>query len=219
MFPGYEQRLAADILEEIRQLFTVGVRDFAFYDDALLCDPDSHIKPILEGLIRTGLSVRLHAPNGLHARFIDPELSGLMRKSGFATIRLSLETVDPARQQQTGGKVATRDFELAVRHLKREGFTKEQIGAYLLYGLPGQQLEEVEKGVEFLKKLNVRIHLAEFSPIRGTASWEDLVKRGVIPDDLDPLLSNNTVFSYLYSGYDQSAVERLKINVKEHNRQ
>jgi radical SAM superfamily enzyme YgiQ (UPF0313 family) len=219
LFPAYERRPVMDILEELKQLFALGVRDFAFYDDALLYQSDAHIKPLLEGIIRSGLGFRLHAPNGMHARLIDPELAGLMRMSGFATIRLSLETIDPSRQEETGGKVGTPDFEQAVRHLKREGFTKEQIGAYLLYGLPGQDLEEVEKGVDFLKRLGVRIHLAEFSPIRGTASWTDLVQRGVIPDDLDPLLTNNTVFSYLYSKYDWNAVEQLKIAVKEYNRQ
>jgi len=217
--PAYERRPVMDILEEVQQLFAHGVLDFAFYDDALLYNTDAHIKPLLEGIIRSGLGLRLHAPNGLHARFIDPELAGLMRRSGFMTIRLSLETIDPARQEETGGKVVTPEFERTVRHLQKEGFTKEQIGVYLMYGLPGQKLDEVMKGVEFIKGLDVRIHLAEFSPIRGTTSWEELVTRGIIPDDLDPLLTNNTVFSYLYSGYDWNAVERLKINVKEYNRQ
>jgi len=219
LFPAYERRPVMAILEEVRQLFTLGIRDFAFYDDALLYQTDSHIKPLLEGVIRSDLRLRLHAPNGMHARFIDPELAGLMRKAGFATIRLGLETIDPARQEETGGKVGTPDFERAVGHLKRTGFTKEQIGAYLLYGLPCQGLEEVEKGVDFLKRLGVRIHLAEFSPMRGTASWADLVQRSVIPDDLDPLLTNNTVFSYLYSGYDRDSVDKMKIAVKKYNLQ
>lgn len=216
--PVYARRTAEDILEEIRRLFAAGVRDFAFYDDALLYRADIHIKPLLEGIIRSGLGLRLHTPNGLHSRFIDSELAGLMRRSGFTTIRLSLETIDPARQEATGGKVGTPEFENAVGHLQREGFAKEQIGAYLLYGLPGQPLAEAEKSAEFLKRLNVRIHLAEFSPIRGTASWNELVKQGVIPDDIDPLLTNNTVFSYLYAGYDWNAVRRLKLAVKEYNR-
>ncbi len=218
LFPHYERRTAPDILEEMERHFSSGVRDFAFYDDALLYDSDNHIKPLLEAVIRSGLAIRLHAPNGLHARYVDSDLARLMKKSGFATVRLSLETTDPARQKETGGKVATPDFERALAHLQREGFTKKQIGVYLLYGLPGQALEEVEKSVEFLKRVDVRIHLAEFSPIRGTASWDHLVKQGVISDDLDPLLCNNTVFSYLYSGYDWNAVEKLKIDVKEYNR-
>lgn len=215
----YERRPVPDVLEEIKRLFAFGIRDFAMYDDALLYQADDHIKPLLEGIMRSGLDLRIHAPNGLHARFIDSGLAGLMKKSGFTTVRLGLETIDPARQEETGGKIATDVFEQAVWHLKQAGFTKTQVGVYLLYGLPGQDLEEVEKGVDLLKGLDVKIHLAEFSPIRGTASWNDLVTRGVIPDDLDPLLTNNTVFPFLYSGYDRGKVERLKIGVKEYNRQ
>ncbi len=133
LYPVYEKRSATDILNEIRRLAALGVSDFAFYDDALLYRSSEHIKPLLEGIIRSGLCVRLHAPNGLHARFIDPDLAYLMRESGFATIRLGLETVDSSRQGKTGGKVANADFERAVIHLKRAGFTRVQIGAYLLY--------------------------------------------------------------------------------------
>lgn len=218
LFPGYERRPIIEIIDEMRHLSAIGTRDFAFYDDALLYRSDEHIKPLLESIIRSNLAVRLHSPNGLHARFIDSELAGLMKKSGFITVRLSLETIDAGRQMETGGKIATPEFERAVGYLRGAGFVKEQIGAYLLYGLPGQELDEVEQSVAFLKRMDVRVHLAEFAPIRGTRSWDDLVERGVIPDDIDPLLCNNTAFSYLYSGYDRDAVGRLKLAVKEYNR-
>jgi radical SAM superfamily enzyme YgiQ (UPF0313 family) len=214
----YERKNIEDIIREIEEIHGKGVRDFAFYDDALLHDADHHIKPLLKAVIQRGFSVRFHAPNGLHARFIDDELAGLMRHAGFATIRLSFETIDRTRQESTGGKVLTDNLVRAVRSLQKQGFTKEQIGVYLLYGLPGQGLEEVEEGIAFLRGLNVRIHLAEFSPIRGTACWDDLVKSGTITNDFDPILTNNTVFSYLYSGYDQARVEQIKIRVKEYNR-
>jgi len=216
--PRYEQKLLDCIAGEILELRARGVRNFVFYDDALLYNAEHHIKPLLELLLHKRLDVRLHAPNGLHARFIDDELARLMKSAGFTTIRLSLETIEGERQQATGGKVTNDDFERSVRSLQRAGFTKAQMGAYLLYGLPGQSLTEVEMGIAFLKKLDVRIYLAEFSPIRGTGCWDDLVKDEIIPRDLDPLLTNNTVFSYLYAGYDPVEVNRIKIDVKEYNR-
>jgi hypothetical protein len=78
-------------------------------------------------------------------------------------------------------------------------------------------LEEIREGVEFLETLEVRIALTEFSPIRGTRAWDELVQAGTIPDDLDPLFTNNTVFSYLYSGYDPLELQKLKLRVKTHN--
>jgi hypothetical protein len=134
------------------------------------------------------------------------------------TIRLSLETVDRNRQQSTGGKVTSDDLERSVRSLQKADFNKGHLGAYLLYGLPEQKLSEVEEGFAFLKRLNIRAYLAEFSPIRGTACWDDLVMNHIIPGDLDPLLTNNNVFSYLYSDYDWAELARIKIDIKEFNR-
>ena len=65
--------------------------------------------------------------------------------------------------------------------------------------------------------LGVRINLTEFSPIKGTPSWAELVRKGVIKDDLDPLLTNNTVFSYLYSGYNSDRINKIKLEVKGYN--
>jgi radical SAM superfamily enzyme YgiQ (UPF0313 family) len=195
----------------------LGVRDFAFYDDALLVDSESHIKLLLRTIIQEGLSVHFHTPNGLHAQFIDEETARLMKESGFKTIRLSLETVDEKRQKDTGGKVNNEDLKRAVTLLKGQGFTKKDIGVYLMYGLPGQKIEEVKEGIAFLKALDIRIHLTDFSPIKGTRCWSELVQQGIIDDNLDPLLTNNTVFAYLYSGYDPEEMKRIKLDVKEYN--
>jgi radical SAM superfamily enzyme YgiQ (UPF0313 family) len=214
---NYQRRPLEDVFREVCGLYNMGVRDLAFYDDALLIDPEDHIKPILRKIAGTGLELRLHTPNGLHARFIDYELAGLMKKSGFKTIRLSLETADPERQRNTGGKVNNEDMKRAVMLFKKHGFTKQDIGVYLMYGLPGQDIEEVKEGIEFLKSLNVRINLTEFSPIKGTKAWDELVKNGVISDNLDPLLTNNTVFSYLYSDYDHEELKKIRLDAKKYN--
>jgi hypothetical protein len=40
----------------------------------------------------------------------------------------------------------------------------------------------------------------------------------MINNGIDPLLTNNTVFSYLYSGYDVDEIRGLKLGTKEYNR-
>jgi radical SAM superfamily enzyme YgiQ (UPF0313 family) len=213
----YKRQPADEILKEIKELFNLGVYDYAFYDDALLFDSENHIKPLLRNIIRKGLNIRFHTPNGLHAKFIDKDMAALMKAANFRTIRLSLETVDEERQKNSGGKVNNEGIENAVKYLKQHGFTKRQIGIYLMYGLPGQGIEEVKEGIRFLKTLDVRINLTEFSPIKGTACWNELVNSGIINDNLDPLLTNNTVFASLYSGYNLEDVEKMRLDVKKYN--
>lgn len=217
LFDEFMQREPHHVVKEIRDLYDRGVRDYAFYDDALLVNAESHLKILLKEVIRSETKIRFHCPNGIHARFIDDEIAHLMKRSGFVTLRVSLETVNTERQQKTGGKVTSDMFRSAVDNLKRAGFMKEHIGVYLMYGLPGQGLEEVKEGVEFLKGLGVRINLTEFSPIPGTLCWEELKSKGILSDDIDPLLTNNSVFTTLFSGYDMGALESLRLDVKKYN--
>jgi radical SAM superfamily enzyme YgiQ (UPF0313 family) len=153
----------------------------------------------------------------MHARYIDAELARLMKKAGFRTIRLGLETVNEDLQQVSGGKVCNEDLEKAVILLREAGFIKSELGVYIMYGLPGQGIPDVKESISFLKGLCVRINLTEFAPIRGTQSWNVLTSRGIIRDDLDPLLFNNTIFPLLFSGYDPEDLVKIKLDVKEYN--
>lgn len=218
LFQGFVQRDPFGVLEEIERLSRTGVRDFAFYDDALLVNADSHIKVILREIIKKGTAVRFHCPNGLHAKLINDEQAFLMKETGFTTLRLGFETINDTRQKKTGGKVTGDILRRAIKNLKRYGFSKEQIGVYLMYGLPGQEFEEVKEGIEFLKGLDIRIHLTEFSPIPDTPCWEELRDKGVIESSIDPIVTNNTVFSYLYSDYDWQDLKSTKLAVKEYNK-
>ncbi len=214
---GFEQKNPEDVIKEITDLYSIGVRDFAFYDDALFVNSDSHLRIILRKVIHSGMQIRFHCPNGVHARFIDTNLAGLLKESGFTTLRISLETVDHDRQFKTGGKITSDTFQNSITSLKAAGFTKDNIGVYLMYGLPGQDLSEVKEGIKFLQGLDVRINLTEFSPIPDTQCWNDLIERNVIDERIDPLLTNNSVFSTLYGGYDWKELETLKNRVKKYN--
>lgn len=211
--PTFVRRQPAAVLEEIGLCARSGIRDLAFYDDALLLDAERHIAPILEELVRRGPKVRLHTPNGLHAQAITPGLALLMRRAGFTTVRLSLETTDTERQQRTGGKVTTGDFARAIGYLQAAGFGPAHLGAYLLAGLPGQPLPEVEAAVRFVQDLGVQAKLALFSPIPGTPEGDR-----ALPPGADPLLHNNTVYPFLLGPEYERGLQRIKLLAKEGNR-
>ncbi len=205
----YSPRPIPDVIRELEALSHLGVTEVAFYDDALLVDFPTRLRPILEALERKGLGFRFHTPNGLHARLITPEIARWMAQSGFATIRMSLETVDRGRQRKTGGKVSNSHCVEAVANLLSAGLHADNIGIYLLMGLPGQTPEEVARGIEFVASLGVAPYLAEFSPIPGTADWERLLGEGKVSWDMDPLLTNNTVFFRHNWGYSEEEIEGL----------
>ncbi len=190
-------------LAELAYFESRGIRDIAFYDDALLVRADRGLLPFLEK-VKSG-KFRFHTPNALHARFITPEVATAMKKAGFETIYIGYETVDPERQKATGGKVTADSFLSAVEALLSAGFDRTQITVYLLMGLPGQPPEEVELGIRELAALGLKVMLSEYSPIPGTPDGE---KAKQILDISEPLLQNNIVFPLVYYGHE--VVNRLK---------
>ena len=212
---GWRPREPARVVDEIAWCAEhLGARDVAFYDDALLVDAERHIHLVLDGIVDRGLSVRLHAPNGLHARFIDARLAQAMRRAGFVTVRLGLETADPSQQMRDGNKVDDANFAGAVEALFGAGFSAREVGAYVLAGRPGQTVADVRATVAFAHGLGVSVHVAQYAPIPGTAEWAAAVHAGCIAPDADPLLHNNS----LYPCGNAGQWEALKREVRAANR-
>ena len=192
--PGFQRRspqaVVAELLSWHRRL---QLTEVAFYDDALLVDAQHHLLVILEELARRGASFRFHTPNGLHARFITREVAQWLRRADFATLRLGVETAAPGGQRRDQ-KLQEGELESALRYLQEAGFGAEEIGVYLLLGLPGQEDEEVAASIRRVRELGATPVLALYSPIPGTGLWPEALAAS--PYDLknEPLYHNNSLF-------------------------
>lgn len=191
----YRSRSVSKIIKEIKFLNkNFKVTEFAFYDDALLHKKNKHIRPLLNEIIKSNIKIHFHTPNGIQPREVDISTAILMKKSGFITIRLSYETIDRDRQKELSSKITDDDLKYAVINLKLAGFQLKKICAYVLMGLPGQDIEEVIKSILFVYGLGIKISLASFSPIPGTKYWDESVRMEKIYNDIDPVLTNNSIF-------------------------
>ncbi|MCD6116638.1 B12-binding domain-containing radical SAM protein [bacterium] len=192
--PVYSRRDPARVAGEIEKLVREsGVSHIAFYDDALLLSKDDYIIPLLNYIIRKNIRIKFHTPNGLHARELERDTASLMKKAGFSTIRLSYETSDLFWQQRMN-KVSDFDLLNSVDALLSAGFSGSQIGAYVMMGLPGQKAAEVAESMVFILRQGIKVSLAAFSPIPGTELFSQMVSQGMIERDVDPLLTNNSIF-------------------------
>jgi radical SAM superfamily enzyme YgiQ (UPF0313 family) len=194
------------------------IRHFSFYDDALLIDPSGMAIPLFKELIRRNLPISFHCPNGLHLRDMTPELSALMFRAGFKTIRFGFETSDDLRQSSTGGKVNNQELIDAVNHLKRAGYNNDAIGVYLLCGLPGQSAEEVTESIRFVRSCGVRPIIAEYSPIPGTRLWEEALDATPYPIAQEPLFQNNTLLPCRNDSLTYEMYQMLKLMCRKPDR-
>jgi radical SAM superfamily enzyme YgiQ (UPF0313 family) len=186
-----------------------GVKDFVFYDDALLIDAKNHADRIFEGVIRAGLDIRFHTPNAVHIREITRETARLMFDAGVKTLRLGLESSE-FENREIDGKVGKEEFIQAVSYLKEAGFTKDQVGAYLLAGLPGQQVEMVETSIQTVKKCGITPILAYYTPIPKTRLWDAAVSASRYDLSADPVYTNNAIQPCQFGDFDWNALTRLK---------
>ena len=204
------EKVAEEIISGARQY---KVRDIAFYDDALLLNKSQRIIPLLEKINKSRFKFRFHTPNGLHVKEINKNLAKLLFESGFKTIRLSFESVNPDRLIDMKNKVTPTDLKKAVLHLEKAGYERKSLEAYVMMGLPYQSEQEIYQSMFFIHMLGIKIRLASFSPIPGTVDYNRAVKDGLLPQNVDPLLTNKTLYPlyrttdayYKYSGIRQLA--------------
>jgi hypothetical protein len=233
IFCGYRRRdpvKAADNLVETVERF--GFTDIAFYDDALLANAGEHFLAFSEHVMKilsreasesdgadfetnSEHRVRFHTPNGLDFTGIDERVAARLREMNFRTVRLSLETADPAHLRSVGRNPDLARFEAALSHLEAAGYRCPEIDVYILMGLPGQRRAEVEATIEYVLSLGAIPRLGEFSPLPGTAEWPKVRRVGSPSVDEEPLLANNSVFFRLGHEFTATWVDEMRVKIRE----
>ena len=187
-----------------------GIKDFAFYDDALLAGHESRAEPLLEKIIKKNLNLRFHTPNAIHVREISEKMAVLLFKSGFKSIRIGLETADFQQRGEMDRKVTENEFLSAISSLKKAGFKKNQVGAYLLAGLPEMSMDAFVWSVEMAEKAGLKPVPAYYSPIPHTRMWEKAAATSRYDIESDPLFTNNAIFPCAPQDMSWDDIHRMK---------
>jgi radical SAM superfamily enzyme YgiQ (UPF0313 family) len=186
------------------------VCDFVLYDDAFLTDADKHAIPLLENIIDSGLNLRFHTPNAIHIRGMTKQVAQLMFQAGFKTLRFGLETSSFDDRKNLDSKVTADEFTKAILLLKEAGFNKNQVGAYLLAGLPGQALASIESSIAMVRQNHITPVLAYYSPIPHTALWDKAVAASRYDLLSDPIYTNNAIFPCQKEPFSWTILTHLK---------
>ncbi|HOJ50465.1 MAG TPA: radical SAM protein [Spirochaetota bacterium] len=211
LLTSFRERSLENIITELEFIKkNYNTEHIAFYDDALLLNKEKRIKPLLQEIIKRGINFQFHTPNGLHINSIDEELIQLMKKSGFKTIRLSMESNNQDFLKKTNSLHKISNIEKVIKTMIQAGYTKSQISVYILVGLPDQEPEEIEDAIKYIGSLNIKTSLSYFSPVPGTLEYKKMKEKHLIPENEDPLIHNKIVFPYFWSKITPDKLENIK---------
>ena len=204
------ERAPEKILEEIYYMHnTYGTQHFVVFDDALLVNKGKRFLKVFHQVSET-LKVNFHTPNGLHVSEIDRETAEVIFNSGFKTLRLSFESTTSEILSKSSNKVTIKQMVTAVQNLEAAGYKRKNIAVYLLFGVPGQRLPQIEQDLLFVKNLGVTPHLSYFSPVPGTIDFINLQKSGVLAAPVNLYETNKIYFVYNKSNFSHEEIKYIK---------
>ncbi len=207
--PHFFKRSKHQIIDEL--LFMIdkfSVRDFSFYDDALLIDGYEVLCAIRTEVEKRGLQLRFYTPNGIHAKFITTQIAEIMHQLNFNTIRIGYESGNHKHRQQTADKASVNLIRDKIEILGNAGFKKKDIGVYLMAGLDNQSPEEFIREMRLLSSMGAQVKPVYISPIPGTSMFKKYALK--FPQlHSDPHWHNDTFFITKLPGWSYDEVENI----------
>ncbi len=190
----------------IREL---GIRDFAVYDDALLFRAEQSLSALEPVLTSVGEPVRIHTPNGIHAKFATSQVLSRMKNLGFTTIRIGYEAGTPRYRSETHRKVSQEAIASCVRRVFDHGWHREEVGVYVMAGLPGQDPRDVEDETLFIASLRCLVKPVFLSPVPGSRLFNRYAANFPVLTT-NPLSHNDSYFVAQLPGWDFETMEHIK---------
>ena len=166
---GHRRRSIPNIIAELRQARDrYGVRGFQVIDDVFNLDMN-RCKDFCRELIASGLALSWSCPNGIRVDRVDPELAGLMRRSGCAAVMVGVESADPAVLAAVNKGETVADIERGIGVLQAAGI---EVGGFFLIGAPGDSIRSQEISLAFVKRTGIRSLFNMVVPYPGTELWQ-----------------------------------------------
>jgi len=192
---GYKVRTIDNVLDELRALAAMGVREILFQDPTFTINT-RRVVEICRKMIEAGLDLTWSCNADLHA--LDEEKMIWMKKAGCHTVSVGIESGDDAMLKKYSKPITVEEIKAKVARLNAH---KIKVLGYFILGLPGETRESAERTIALAKSL--RLDIASFAiatPDVGTPLRAEAVAQGWIPAGLDawdsteyPILETGTL--------------------------
>ena len=110
--------------------------------------------------------------------------------------------------------MTNKELRDAVNYLKRAGYSDRDIGVYIMAGLPGQRIGEIEESIAFVRATGAKPILIEYSPIPHTPLFEKAKQMSSYDLEKEPLFHNNSILPCQWDGFALADFRRLKEDLR-----
>ncbi len=150
--------------------------------EVVLLDPTLNQRPdfadFLRLLARHNPERQLAFFGELRAEGITPKLARLLGEANFTEVEVGLQSVDPRAQALAGRKVNLKALERGIGAMRDEGIA---VRVDLILGLPGDTVDSVRRGIEYLRRPAVAtaVQVFNLSLLPGTAFRREAASLGL----------------------------------------
>jgi radical SAM superfamily enzyme YgiQ (UPF0313 family) len=159
------------------------VKTVMVYDDLFPASRE-RVKRIIDLLDNENLLGKIRFHGAIRANLVDEEICYLLKKMGFNSLGLGLESMSPSVLKYLKGEnITVEDNYNAVKLIRKYGMG---VSASFIIGTPHETEKDIRLTYEFLEKArldNFWIYL--LTPFPGTPVWDYAKKRGLVSDDMD----------------------------------
>lgn len=157
------------IVGEIETKLRYGVREFAFFDEAIPGKNPKHFERVLNLIIQKGLNIKLKALGNLSPRALTKTLVKKMRDAGYRQIFLH---DDIALGSALNGDLSAYEHGIQLL-LEHGGYhpRTDEITAMVLVGVPGEDIEHVVERLTRTASVVGSVNLVPYQPTPGTETY------------------------------------------------
>jgi radical SAM superfamily enzyme YgiQ (UPF0313 family) len=171
--PTIRLRSAPKLLEEIAELYRLGIRNVHMFAD-LFTYSRAQVVELCQGLLQSTMNIRWTCNSRVD--FVDRELLDLMKRAGCWCIAWGVESGNAeilARAHKSVPLARTRE---SIQMSHEAGILN---WGYFIIGLPGETEETIRETIDFAKSLPLDIALFHVAaPYPGTPLFEEVARNG-----------------------------------------
>lgn len=165
------------VIEEIRYLLSLGIKEIHIDDDMFTTDMD-RAKKICEMIIQNNLKFKWNLGSGVRADRIDLEFLRLAKRAGCYQVGFGFESGDQKSLESVDKGITLEQSIKAMGLVKKARI--ESVGFFML-GLPADTEESMKKTIAFAKRLNPTFAKVTVTiPFPGAKLFEEYDRQGRI---------------------------------------